>query len=111
MFAKSSIEAKLDQEIISALTELETLRDNPEKYDAIVERIAALHKLKSEEASNEFKTQEALHKIESESRLKLPSTDNMLVVAANIFGILWLTRYEREHVISSKALGFVMKPR
>jgi hypothetical protein len=93
MFAMSSIETKLKQEIISALEELETLRDDPEKYNATVDRIAKLHKLKSEE------------------RLKLPSMDTALVVGANIFGILWLTRYEREHVISSKALGFVMKPR
>jgi hypothetical protein len=93
MSVKSSIETKLDEEIIAALNTLETVRDDPEKYAAIVDRITKLHKLKSEE------------------RLKLPSLDTALVVGANIFGILWLTRYEREHVISSKALGFVMKPR
>jgi hypothetical protein len=93
MSVKSSIETKLDEEIIAALNTLETVRDDPEKYSAIVDRITKLHKLKSEE------------------RLKLPSLDTALVVGANIFGILWLTRYEREHVISSKALGFVMKPR
>lgn len=93
MFVKSSIESKLDAEIISSLEELKELKSNSEEYGAVVDRIAKLHKLKSEE------------------RRKLPSMDTVLVVGANIFGILWLTRYEREHVISSKALGFVMKPR
>jgi hypothetical protein len=93
MLIKSPIETKLDEEIIHALKELEQNRDDPEKTAAIVDRIAKLHKLKTEE------------------RLKLPSLDTALIVGANIFGILWLTRYEREHPINSKALGFVMKPR
>lgn len=93
MFAKSSIESKLDQEIISALETLENQEATSDEYGVVVDRIAKLHKLKSEE------------------RLKLPSMDTVLVVGANVFGILWITRYEREHVISSKALGFVMRPR
>lgn len=93
MLAKSQIESKLDAEIISALEELSKHESTSEEYGVVVDRIVKLHKLKSEEG------------------LKLPSTDTALIVAANIFGILWLTRYEREHVISSKSLGFVMKPR
>lgn len=93
MFAKSSIHTKLDEEILAALDQLDQHQKESEAYGVVVDRITKLHKLKSEE------------------RLSLPSTDTALVVAANIFGILWLTRFEREHVISSKALGFVMKPR
>lgn len=93
MLPKSKIQSKLDEEIISSLDQLESHQNNPEAYAAIVDRIAKLHKLKTEE------------------RLQLPSLDTALVVGANIFGILWLTRYERENVINSKALGFVMKPR
>jgi hypothetical protein len=93
MFAKSQIEIELEAEIISALKELKSHESTSEEYGTVVDRIAKLHKLKSEE------------------KLKLPSLDTALVVGANIFGILWLTRYERENVISSKALGFVMKPR
>lgn len=91
MFTKSPIAAKLDDEILSALAELDALDKDSEKYGTIVDRVSKLHKLKSEE-----KTQ-------------LPSLDTALVVAANIFGILWLTHYEREHVISSKPFGIAMK--
>jgi hypothetical protein len=93
MFPQRPIAVKLDEEIMSALKELETHKSGSEEYGAIVEHISKLQKIKSEE------------------RLKLPSLDNALIVAANIFGILWLTRYERDNVINSKALGFVMKPR
>lgn len=90
---KSRIETKLDEEIISLLEALEPQTKTSEEYGTIVDRMSKLHKLKSEE------------------RLKLPSLDTAMIVGANIFGILWLTRYERENVIASKALGFVMKPR
>lgn len=92
MFTKSSIETKLEEEIVRQLDTLDSEGD-PEKYATALERVTKLHKIKSEEG------------------LKPPSLDTLLVVGANVFGILWLTRYERANVISSKALGFVMKPR
>lgn len=94
MFAKSEIEVKLDAEIISSLNELKSHEATSEEYGVVIDRVSKLYKLKSEE------------------RLKLvPSMDTAIVVAANIFGILWITRYERENVITSKALNFVFKPR
>ena len=111
MLPKSSIETKLDKEIISSLEELGKHEATSEEYGTVVDRISKLHKLKSEEAQNQIKIEEITHKFEADKKLQLPSTDTLIVVGANIFGILWLTRYERENVISSKALGFVMKPR
>lgn len=94
MLIKSSIETKLDAEIQTALEELKNHDKTSDAYGQLVERIAKLHKLKIEE---EF---------------KLPSLDTALVVAANIFGILWLARYERENVIKApKAFGNIMRPR
>lgn len=93
MFTRSRIESKLDEEIISSLEELSKHESASEAYGVVVDRVVKLHKLKSEE------------------RLKPISLDTALIVGANIFGIIWLTRYERENVITSKALGFVMKPR
>jgi hypothetical protein len=91
---KSHIDSKLDQEIISALKELEKHESTSDEYGLVVDRIAKLEKLKSD------------------SGLKPPSLDTVLIVGANIFSVLWLTRFERENVIPSKsALGFVMKPR
>jgi hypothetical protein len=94
MLPKSSIESKLDTEINALLDKLKETTKDSEEYDKLVDRMSKLHKLKSEE------------------KIKLPSMDAALFVTANIFGIIWLTRFEREHVITSKAaLGFVMKPR
>lgn len=94
MFIKSSTETMLDAEIQSALAKLDQLEPKSEEYGTIVDRVSKLHKLKTEERPKQF------------------SPDTVLVVAANIFGILWLARYERENVIKApKAFGFVMKPR
>lgn len=95
MLTKSPTKTKLDAEILSAFEKLESIPDKTSKeYGALVEHIATLYKLKTEDRSKQI------------------SPDTVLVVAANIFGILWLTRYERERVIPSKsALGMVMKPR
>lgn len=83
----------VDREITAALEELESLRDNPEKYAATLERVARLQKMKSHKG------------------LSLPSPDTMLIVGANIFGILWLARFERENVIKApNAFRNVMKP-
>lgn len=93
MFKRYIIQAKLDAEIIASLEKLETVRENSEEYAALVERITKLDKLKSE-------------------GLRPPSLDTVLIVGANIFGILWLARYEREEVIKApNAFRMVMRPR
>jgi hypothetical protein len=90
---KSNIEAKLDAEITAALNELANLDKKSEEYNAVIARIAKLDSLRPD------------------SRLKPPSWDTVLMVGANIFGILWLARYEREHVVrANNAMRFVMKP-
>lgn len=95
MFAKSPLEAKLDAEILKALDELATMEKTSEKYGVLVDRISKLHKLKAEEKPK-----------------RSVSPDTVLVVAANIFGILWLARYERENVIKApNAFRTVMKVR
>jgi hypothetical protein len=93
MLPKSSIETKLDQEILLALDKLDGLDPKSEEYGAIIDRVAKLHKLKTE------------------GRPQPVNLNTVLIVGANIFGILWLTRFERENVITAKsALRFVMKP-
>lgn len=93
MFFKNPIEAKIDEEILSTLKEMKAHEATSEEYATLVERLSKLHKL------------------QSENRRKPISPDTVLVVAANIFGILWLTRYERDNVITARsALSFVKKP-
>jgi hypothetical protein len=111
MFTKTDIAAKLDAEINSALDQLKTTDKMSEEYGTLVDRISKLHKLKSDDDANELKLYESESKIASDSKLKPPSLDTVLVVAANLFGILLITRYEREDVINTKSLGFIMKPR
>jgi len=96
MFTKSTTESKLDAEINSLLAKLNELEDkSSDEYMKMIDRVSKLHKLKTEERPK-----------------RVVSPDTVLLVAANIFGILWLARYERENVIKSRsALGMVMKPR
>jgi hypothetical protein len=94
MLTKSQIAAKLDAEINAALVKLKDLDKESKDYGTLIEHIAQLHKLKCEESP----------------RIKPPSMDTVLVVGANLFGVLWITRYEREHVITAaKAFGSIMK--
>lgn len=96
MFTKSKTESKLDAEINVLLAKLSEMEDkSSDEYSAMLERVSKLHKLKTEESP----------------RPRPISPDTILVVAANIAGILWLARYEKEHVIKApKAFGLVMKP-
>jgi len=94
MFPKSETEIKLDAQIQVALNKLNDLEPTSEEYGVVVEHISELHKLKTE------------------SRFKLKiSPDTALIVAANIFGVLWIARYERDHVINGKGFGHIIKPR
>lgn len=111
MSTKSLLETKLEEEIASALDALDSHDKNSDEYGALIDRVTKLYKLKSEESNAVLASTSAEHKMEMETKIKPPSLDTVLVVGANLLGILWLTRFERENVISSKALGFVMKPR
>lgn len=85
MFTKTQTESQLDAEITAILTKMRELEKDSKEYADLIERVSKLHKLKTEEAP----------------RPKKISPDTMLIVAANIFGILWLARYERNNVIKA----------
>lgn len=96
MFTKSKTESQLDAEIIAILNKMRELQKDSKEYAELLERVSKLHKLKTEESP----------------RPKQISPDTMLIVAANIFGILWLARYERNNVISApNAMRNVIKAR
>lgn len=86
-------ESMLDAEIRLALVTLkETDKTKPE-YGNLVKHISELHKLKAAEQPQRI------------------SPDNALLVAANVFGILAIINYERVGAVTSKAIGFVLRPR
>lgn len=103
-------ESQFDAEIARVLKELSQANPETEEYGKLLERVSKLHKLQTEDLTT-------INRIHAENRgpespVRKPlSPDTVLGVAANIFGILWLTRYEKEHVINSKALNFVLRPR
>lgn len=92
MFTQSETEAKLDAEISSLLDKLKETTKDSEEYATTVEHLSTLYKLKPEKKPMRV------------------SPDTVLIVAANIFGILWVARYEKTDVIKSRnALGLVFK--
>lgn len=94
MFAKSDIDTKLTAEINAALDKLEKITDkSSDEYGNLIDRIAKLHKLKTEE------------------RPRRINPDHALVAGTNLLGIVLILQHERLHVVASKALGFVIKSR
>lgn len=52
---------------------------------------------------------ERLTKMKTEHRHNKVSSDTVLVVLGNLFGILIIVAYEQKHILASKAMGFVGK--
>lgn len=93
MFIKQTeTESMLDAEIVAALGKLKDLDKTTKEYGDLLDRIAKLHKLKLEEQPEKI------------------SPNNALLVAANVFGILAVVHHERVGVLTSKAIGFIIKP-
>jgi DNA repair ATPase RecN len=93
MFTKTDIEpTHLEKVIDLALDKLEDLDPASDEYARIVEQLDKLHNMSPKK----------------EASLK---PEMLLNVAANLAGILAILNYERAHVVTSKALGFVFKTR
>jgi hypothetical protein len=87
----TSLELEIDALFLS-------LKDEPkdtEKYAATADQIVKLYKLK--EVDNNSK--------------KTVSADALVNLAGSLLGILAVINYERIHVVTTKALGFVSKIR
>ena len=82
------------QKVFDALQDrLQKAQPDTEEYPKMVEQLSKLYKLK-----------------ESDSPKRVdPNT--ALTVGGNLAGILLILQYERAHVITSKALSFVLKLR
>lgn len=93
MFTKpSQTESMFDAEIQATLVKMKDLEKTDEKYAKLLDHVTKLHKLKAEE------------------KPKQVNPDTMVIVAANVVGILMILNHERLHPITSKALNFVAKP-
>ena len=98
MFTKQQPEEErpeLEEAIDMALSELSNHKPYSTEYVKALEQIEKLYKLRA-----------------PKPELQKPvSLDAVIAVAGNLAGIVLILGYERAHVLTSKALGFVIKSR
>jgi hypothetical protein len=92
--AKSQ-KTELEKAIDSILIEMSCFSANDPQYNDLLGKLERLHKLNS----NEKKEHRSV------------SPDALLAVIGNLTGIGMILGYEQAHVVTSKALGFVTKPK
>lgn len=83
----------LEDTIAAALKQLIETPLGTDEYDRKVDQITKLYDMKKRSASDAV------------------SKDVIWTVCGNLAGILMILNYERAHVVTSKAIGFVLKPR
>jgi hypothetical protein len=83
----------VDNEISKITSQLQDLEPKSEEYDTLLNRLEKLHKMRQDEKPDQL------------------SSDTLALVAANLFGILLIIRHEHVNVISSKAMGTLIRPR
>lgn len=83
---------KLEQAIDTALDDLNTRETDSEEYAKIVEQITKLHQLLPEPE-------------------KKVSKDTLFTVGGNLLGIFSILGFEKANVVTSKAIGMIIKPK
>lgn len=92
MFRKN-VDQSLEDTIAAAYAEMTNYEPHSDEYAAIADQLTKLYTLK-----------------DSNSKRRV-SPDTLAIVAGNLAGILLIVGHERAHVVTSKALNFVMKMR
>lgn len=80
-----------DQEVTRVLTKIEEYDPESEQYKAAVQNLKTLCEARAQKSS------------------KTITADTVLLVAANLIGILLVLNYERMDVVTSKAMNFIIK--
>ena len=101
-------ESPLRKEIHRVLQEMETADPETKEYQFVAGNLRTLMEIEALEAKTERES--APEPVLPEPK-KTVSPDTILLVAGNLLGILAVLNYERVHVVTSKALGFILKPR
>jgi hypothetical protein len=89
----SSLYTPLEVAVNRAIRSLNVYDAGSEEYREALDALVKLHKLKEDE------------------RPKPVSKDTMLIVGANLLGILMIISHERVNVVTSKAIGILLRPR
>jgi hypothetical protein len=119
----------LDNAIDRALKFLEDVDCGSKEYTAIADQLTKLYRMKEIEETLKQKELEVLGRqleIEATCQLreieadlkrkelntpKRVSKDTLVLVAGNLLGIVVILGYEKAHVVTSRAMNFVMKLR
>lgn len=83
----------ISDEVDRIVNELATMQADTQEYEAKVKQLRVLCEARSMRAD------------------RLINTETLVTAGVNILGILLILNYENLHVVSSKALGFVLKGR
>lgn len=83
----------LDDPIQRVLVELEQQGPDSPDYPALLSYLERLTRLKTEQRRDRV------------------SLDTLAIVAGNLLGILVIVAYEQKHVMVSKGMGFILKPK
>ena len=89
-------------------------RDKTSIFDAPIAQVLdemKVHHPETKEYRQLVKHLNQLMKMKQQGKRRPPSTDTMLIVAGNLLGILAIIAYEQKHVMASKGMGFILKPK
>ena len=90
---KNQEPSKLEKAISAVLDQMVDVPSESKEFAAMTTQLKKLYRLKAQDAP------------------KRVSPDTLAVVVANVLGILIIVGHERVHIVTSKALAFVMKMR
>lgn len=94
MFAKKNKPNPLDDAITSVFSEMAGFTSDSDEYREMSLQLERLYTIKELERAN-----------------RRVSPDTMATIGANLLGIAIIVGHERAHVITSKAINFIMKAR
>lgn len=86
-------ESKFDRPIDAVLVELQSEKPDSERYSSLLIQLDRLTQLKDRERINKV------------------SADTAWMVAGNLIGILIIVAYEQKHIIGSRGVNFILRPR
>lgn len=92
-FTKQDKRSNLQEAIDSALNAMSKLEPSSDEYSAIASNLEKLYRARDLEVSRGI------------------SPDTIAIIAGNLFGIGLILGYEKMNVITSKAIGFVIRGR
>ena len=88
-------------------------RNSPTRLDEVIDA-ALVQMLEINPTTNDYSMAAdqltKLYKLKESSTPKRVSSDTLAVVLGNLAGIGMILSYERVHIVTSKAIGFVLRP-